>query len=117
MRDSLSSSRRPAIVVRNSSTCHLCALASDSAAFLAKSTSEICDFEFDPEVEPAPSPDVGVSQVLSVAIASRSVVSNAPSRSNAASGAPSGKRSIVAKGGGYARPSPPRVRHKTFIKN
>ena len=85
-------------MVRNSSTSHLCAFASDCAAFLAKSASEICvcGFGFDPEaVEVA-----GVSQVLSVATASRSEVSNALSRSHAASGAPSGKRLIVANGGG-----------------
>jgi hypothetical protein len=95
-KNSLNSSRSPAIVARNSSTSHLCAFASDCAAFLAKSESEICGFGSDPEaVEVA-----GVSQVLSVATASRSEVSNALSRSHAASGAPSGKRSIVANGGG-----------------
>jgi hypothetical protein len=102
-RHSRNSSRSPAIVARNSSTSHLCAFASDSAAFFVKSASEICGFGFDPEPEPEPEEAAaGVSQVLIVAIASRSDVSNAPSRSNAASGVPSGKRSIVANGGGYA---------------
>src|SRR6266850_1203155 len=94
--NSLSSSRSPAIVARNSSISHLCAFASDCAAFLAKSASEICGFGFDPEAVEA----AGVSQVLSVAIASRSEVSNALSCSHAASGAPSGKRLTVANGGG-----------------
>ena len=48
----LSSSRSPAIVFRNSSISHLCAFASDSAAFLAKSANSICGF--DPEAAAAP---------------------------------------------------------------
>jgi hypothetical protein len=82
--NSLSSSRSPAIVFRNSSISHLYAFASDSAAFLAKSANNICGFGgFDPEAAPAPAG--AASEALSVVSASRSEVSNALSRSKAAS--------------------------------
>jgi hypothetical protein len=94
--DSLNSSRSATIVVRNSSISHLCAFTSDSAAFLAKSASDICDFGSEPDVVVV----AGGSEALSVVSASRSAVSSALSCSKAVSGAPSGNRSVVAKGVG-----------------